>query len=265
MTRPATSPEAITLAIETSNPGALPEGAHGEVALGAAQRGPDGRAGAPRILDSEPVRPTAERDDGLAPAIDRLCARAGVLPAAISRVAVSVGPGGFTSVRVADATAKCIAEATGAACVALPSAEIALRAVLAERPVLFPAGVAMASKRGSAWFACFDAPEVDGATGLPRWTGEPSGVILDAAGLADAQRQRPVRSLLADAHLPAELAAWAAHAGVGLVPASCTARACFEASLFRPPTDPLALSPLYPREPEAVTKWRERKKEARSR
>lgn len=258
MTQEPPTTREITLAIETSNPGATPEGA-AEVGLGEVRRDASGAAVSAALLDAQPVRAVALRDDGLFTAIDVLCRRAGVRPADLARVAVSVGPGGFTSVRVAVAAAKCIAEATGAACVAAPSAEVALRGALAAGPVAFPAAVALASKRGGAWVAVFEAPAVDARTGLPRWAPGRPGAVIDAAWLDALRVEARLASLLADAHLPEPMRACAERAGLPILPCRFTARACFEASVHREPLDALALAPIYPREPEAVTKWREKK------
>jgi tRNA A37 threonylcarbamoyladenosine modification protein TsaB len=107
------------LAIETSNPSI-----NAEVALGVLRESGAPSAGVDCIT-VEPVREVGRNEDDLLPAIDRACRRAGIAARQIARVGVSVGPGGYTSLRVACAAGKMIAEAVGALCVPVSSAAVA--------------------------------------------------------------------------------------------------------------------------------------------
>lgn len=71
-------------------------------------------------------------------------------------------------------------------------------------------------------------------------------------------RASGVRVVLADGHLPEELRAAASDAGARLRIPRLDARLCAIASEEFPAMGVDALAPIYPREPEAVTKWRER-------
>ncbi|MFZ4576265.1 MAG: hypothetical protein ACOYN0_17915, partial [Phycisphaerales bacterium] len=97
----------LTLAIETSNPSAW--GPESRFRPGVALRWTDGRG------EREAVAIDAPHYDDLAGAIARLVERAGIQPRELRRVAVSIGPGGYTATRLGVATARMIAEATGAA------------------------------------------------------------------------------------------------------------------------------------------------------
>jgi tRNA threonylcarbamoyladenosine biosynthesis protein TsaB len=221
----------ITLAIETSNASA---GAAG-VALGDSGNGP------PQTIGVEAVREATRQDDDLLPAIDRLAARLGIRPRDITRVAVSIGPGGYTAVRTAVAAGKMIAEAVGARCIGVPTALVAARRI---QPDGHPFAVCLASKGDSTYAAVFD--------GSGRET-ESRGII-SAADLPGMKIHR----LAADSFLPAAIRAEAVAAGLQVVPLILDPAACFEASLNLPEIDPVELLPLYPREPDAVTQWRKR-------
>lgn len=221
----------VMLAIEASQRG-------GGVAL----RPPDGGAQAELFVE------TKRHDDDLLPAIDRLFKRANLSPSDLNAVAVSIGPGGFTGLRIATATAKALAETTGCAIVAVPSALVAAEACAERGPIL----VLLASKRDNAWCTpC--ARDADGY-----WTIEGTAGLCDAPSLALAGISR----VLADEHLPRSMRSVIDEAGV-----------LIESPMFTPSdlllvgerllargeaVDPLELLPLYPREPEAVKVWRER-------
>lgn len=242
----------LILAIETSNPSSLAPGVAGEIALGRARE--DG--GAPEPLGVETVRGGERLGDDLAAAIERLCSRSAAAPGDLARVVVSIGPGGFTSLRIAAATARMISEATGAACVGVPSADVVAEGVA---PGVRSFAVALASKRGSAWVAAYGRP--GGVEGEPALVGEPG--VLGVETLGALHVRSPVEALVADAHLDPALAAWAAGAGVAVVAPVFSAPALLRLGAGRPPTDAAAFVPLYPREPEAVTKWRELGRSAR--
>lgn len=249
--------DAITLAIETSNPG--------EPTAGTARHG-TGNSGAsggvallkcddqrrPTLLGEEWLNPPSARDDDLVPAIDRLTRRVGIRPKELSRVAVSVGPGGFTGVRIAIAVTKSICEATGAQAVAVPTAIGIMHrlasAVREDESVV----VCLAWKRADVWRALFPS----GYNATVRTGALPAGSLT------------PLERLFHDVHGPAVCVMGAGleerlQAIGPLPPAIRIVRPEFDpvaiarVSVGMPAIDPLELAPLYPREPEAVTKWRE--------
>lgn len=233
----------IILAMETSNASAGPGG----VAVG---RVVDGRL---EVLSVDPLTPSGRHDDALMPAIASAMARAGVAPGAVARVAVSVGPGGFSGLRVATATAKMIALASGARCVAVPSALVVALGWFERGDARRRALVALASKRESAWVAAIDA----GDDAQARGRSAAGGRVLDGEGLArELEAVRP-GALLADERLPAPMRAAAEKAGVAIERPVFDAVACLGAAVELDPVEPAALEPIYPREPEAVRKWRE--------
>jgi tRNA threonylcarbamoyladenosine biosynthesis protein TsaB len=192
-------------------------------------------------------------DDDLLPAIDRLFRRVGLAPADLSggrgSVGVSVGPGGFTGLRIAVTTAKMFAEALGAAVVAVPSALVAAEHYEGDGPLV----VALASKAETFWSAHLKRSEVEGAWRVAR----PPGIISAAELPIDE-----IAAVLADAHFPSAARARCEHAGVPVIepvfdPAACLAvtERLLDAGER---SDPLALTPSYPRPPEAVTIWERR-------
>lgn len=234
------------LAIECSNPGAGTAGGSGGLGVAIGLLVGDHV----ELLGSEPVRPTGRggHDDDLMPAIDRLFRAASISPrgGTLARVAVSIGPGGYTSVRVACAAGKMIAEATGARCVAVPTAYVAIES-LSEHASAGHVAVALAGKGESSWVQVFLATcEVEAGRIMIASDIQP----LHAAG---------VRLLVADAFLPASMRSVAERVGMVIVPPIFDAAACLRVGARRPTLDPADLVPMYPREPDAVTLWRARK------
>jgi tRNA threonylcarbamoyladenosine biosynthesis protein TsaB len=224
----------IVLAIETSQ-------REGGVALRDA-------AGA---MQTEPIAESRRHDDDLMPAIDRLCRRASVKPRAVGAVAVSIGPGGFTGLRIAVSTAKVLGLALGARIVAVPSAEVAIQAVSRDEAEHGEILVALASKRESFWATRFRFSD-------DRWTAADTGGLVDASTFSLER----ITALVADRYLPALAAERAEAAGVHRLPLRLDPIACLQAGLSRleagESTHPHHLSPLYPRQPEAVTLWERR-------
>lgn len=234
----------FALAIESSNPSADPMSDAGPgVALSQFIREAERcvPVGVPHV---ELLRKGAGREDDLMPAIDRLFRRIGAQPREVGLVAVSVGPGGFTALRVAVTVGNTFAFATGAPTVAVPSALVVARST--KPPGRF--AVALASKGESTFVTVFDPAWQD----LPI----PEGRLLGAADIASLGVER----LIADSFLPQSIREACAQAGIDLQPPSFDARACLECAFHLPPSPPGSLSPLYPREPEAVTLWRARQK-----
>jgi tRNA threonylcarbamoyladenosine biosynthesis protein TsaB len=101
------------LAIETSGP-------HGGIAL----------ADSERLLDQRPLDEGLRHGRDLLVAVRDACSRTGWTPKDIELVAVSIGPGSFTGIRIAVIFAKFTAWHTGARLVAVPS----LRALAENAP-----------------------------------------------------------------------------------------------------------------------------------
>ena len=225
----------LILAIETSNPSAWTPGSAWRPGVALGERA----GGGVRLIGAEPVDPS-DRDDTLAQAVDRVFRVAGASPADLALVAVSVGPGGFTSLRIAVASAKMLALTTGCGAAAVPSADVVARRVT---PDGRPFAVALSSKGDDAWVTRYDA----------------QGRPVSPGGLAGARdlRDDPPARLIADCFLPGSLAEACRGLGVGVEPPVFDPAACLEAAADAAVIDAMALDVVYPRPPEAVRKWQE--------
>ncbi|MFO0858455.1 MAG: hypothetical protein U0640_14000 [Phycisphaerales bacterium] len=240
----------IALGIETSNPSSVRAAQGAETMLGVAAArcdGVDAGTGEPSwtLLHSEPLRTENPQHDDLAGCIDRCVRAAGLTPRLVNAVCVSIGPGGFTSVRVAVVTAKMICEATGAASVGVPSADVVMFAqmdITAEGCT----AVALASKGDNTFVTIYDRNR----------STVRAGFLCDAKGLNDIFEKDGVRTLIADQFLPAAMRERASGLGMSVLPPHYSPLACVHAASRHAAIDPAQLLPLYPREPEAVTKWR---------
>jgi len=229
----------LTLAIETSNPSNPGPGAPA-VALG--RRGEDGTV---VLLALERVAASSREHDDLTPAIARVLAAAGVAAPALSRVVVSIGPGGYTSLRMATVTGQMIAEATAAAVVAVPSAM-----VVAQGAGDGPMAVALAGKKDAAYVTVFERGwAADIATHGPSW-----GQLMTAADVSALAVER----LLADEHVPITILHAARERGMLVDKPTFDAAALLRLGCLLPPIPIERLVPEYGREPEAVTLWRAR-------
>jgi tRNA A37 threonylcarbamoyladenosine modification protein TsaB len=121
-----------------------------------------------------------------------------------------------------------------------------------------PTLVALASKRGSFW-----------STRLERST--ESWSIVGTPGLADADTLdlADVTALFGDRYLPDPVRTTCRAAHVKVLDPSFDPAACLRIATHLlaadQTVDPLALKPLYPREPEAVSLWERRRGDSASR
>lgn len=221
----------LTLGIETSNPSAA-KGSAG-VAIGLCQEG------AFEVLGVEPLGPTGRHDDDLMPAIQRLSAQCGIKPRDIRRVAVSVGPGGYTGLRVAVACAKMIALSARGSCIAVPTAHVVASRI---RNPGGRFGIALASKGQATHITTFTAD------------GRPEG-LGQVASAADFE-QLALTTLVADQFLPDSIRSACQELGISVIEPIFDPAACVEVSANLPEINPADLEPLYAREPDAVTNWR---------
>jgi len=271
-----------TLAIEISNPSSGPRGPQqdGTLAGPGVALGRIDEQGDSELLGVELLGGGSRHDDDLMPAIDRLFKRCGARPAELSRIAVSIGPGGYTSLRIAVATAKMLAEATGAKTIAVQSASVAAWRVPINSA---PAIVCLASKGPAAYGVLLPAGLTQsdwwprtGLAAAQRLVGSAAANELDLrlkAGFSWIAASAPLGMLAADAidllrpatvvadeFLPVPMRDAAERVGASIVEPVFAPASALTIAAGIPPMDPLALVPLYGREAEAVTQWRLRKR-----
>jgi tRNA threonylcarbamoyladenosine biosynthesis protein TsaB len=261
----ASKRRSLILAIECSNPSAATtqHGRAASVVLGhrvgapchmasfagediASSAGPSGRGG---------------HDDDLLPAIDRAFRAAGRSPDDLAAVAVSLGPGGYTSLRIAVAAAKMIALATGAKLVGVPTSLVAARTSMTGRRVPACLLVALASKNDTASLTLIRP--VDAGMSFKRLeivSATVGGADCVPAPLAPVAGIESGPVLIADQFLPPSIAVAAANLGYEHVPLALSASEVLASVILDnlPFSDPRTLAPIYAREPDAVTLWRAR-------
>jgi tRNA threonylcarbamoyladenosine biosynthesis protein TsaB len=138
----------------------------------------------------------------LAPAIEEVCAVSGCTVADVDTIAVDVGPGLFTGLRVGVATAKALAQALGIGVVAVTSLDVLASAAAGRASRPHPVVSVVDARRGEVFAASyrFEQPEesID--------TGAPVGGPVDPASVRH-DRLEPIS--------PEVLSAWLAELGAG--------------------------------------------------
>lgn len=228
----------FVLGIECSNPGA---GDSSVVAV--ARRGADG---ALELLGERGLEGDGRGSDGLVASAAALCAGHGVDARMIGRIAVSVGPGGYTALRTSVTAAKVLARAVGAELVGVETARVVAVSVGDEaRPAL----ILLASKREKSHASVLRA---DGGI-------DPLGVV--DAGVFDDAARAGVKTVVGDGHVHASLVDAARARGIGWAAPVLSAWACLRASEGLAGARGAAIAGVgvvYAREPDAVTQWRAR-------
>ncbi len=191
-----------------------------------------------------------DRDDVL-PGIHAVLARADVPAATLRSVAVDVGPGGFTGLRISIAAAQAIAEVARATVVGVPGAVVAATATPSLGGLVGEIVVLSAAKAGTAWRTRLGRDGIDEG-----WR------IIGDPGIIDRPDDASCEAVIADEHVPAELLR-SELAGSAVHPPSFDAAAVARIALagghdLLVHSDPARLMPIYPREPEAVRRWRDR-------
>ncbi len=105
-----------------------------------------------RPLDTVKLEATRQSGRSLAPAIQSLLGQVHWQPAEIELIALTIGPGSFTGLRVGVATAKVLAYATGAAIIGVNALEVIAAQASTERAKL---AVAMDAQRSQVMAAQF--------------------------------------------------------------------------------------------------------------
>ncbi|MEM1210030.1 MAG: tRNA (adenosine(37)-N6)-threonylcarbamoyltransferase complex dimerization subunit type 1 TsaB [Planctomycetota bacterium] len=222
----------IALAIETSQRQA-------SVAMG---RGDE-------LIESRELPQLKRHNLELMPTVDALMRDQGMGPDDLSEVYVSVGPGSFTGLRVAVATGKLLALALPAIkLVAVPTLDVLAAQTPAE---LKHVAVCLNTKKDTVYAATYGSAE---DAGVRRPLAPPTLTTLPGL-LADAP---PGTALLGDP-LPDVPDGVAVLDPTLALPRAETVyrlgRRLADAGEY---TDPHALMPIYAREPEAVSLWKQR-------
>ena len=193
-------------------------------------------------------------DDQLLPSIDALLTASGRTPDQIDAIGVSIGPGGFTGLRIAIATVKGMAEVTGCDVHAIPSAMVAAESERQELSTGDRVVVASAAKQDTSWITPLECLD-DGWVELPG-----VGIQVVAPPSPDVLALCEGALVLADEHVPRSFHDGLAGVATAVRNPRFDARSCLrvtaEMARRKSKVDPLELAPLYPREPEAVRKWR---------
>jgi tRNA threonylcarbamoyl adenosine modification protein YeaZ len=186
-----------------------------------------------------------EHDDVM-PTIATLAEDLSVSPQLIKLVVLSIGPGGFTGLRTSVAIAKMVSLVSGAKIVAIESA---ITTVVSSEPQPGSYFVISGVKQDSFW--------------LSKVT--PGGEFWQCnSGLSSLEefqsRLGEVEGVFGDTYAPEIVSELCASSDTPFLPVAPTATSLlhlgqkyFQKGVF---TNPLALVPLYPREPEAVRLWK---------
>lgn len=197
-------------------------------------------------------------DAALLPAIDELFKACGLRSRDLDVVGVSVGPGGFTGLRVSVSTARMFGVALGARCVAVPSAQVAAASYHGPGPI----AVSLAAKNDSAWITYLDhiqcAEKTDLSNEFTDWEISRNPSVQRCEEID----WRVIQAIISDRHLPDAIRERCAQLNVPIIEPRFDPKACLHQTIHQAQadafTDPIALLPTYSRPPEAVSLWRTR-------
>lgn len=234
----AASPR-YTIAIETTAP-------IGSVALAA-----DGQ-----LLGSVTVDRASQSQDTLIPCIQALCDRFALTIDEHTRIAVSLGPGGFTGLRIAVTACKMFALAVHTPIIPIPTASILAHKAHPEPPTTPDSDliVCLGLKKTQAWVQRF-RPAAD------HWQPDLQPNLLTPDRIIDPSFATNLAFALTD-RIDPDWSTALKSIGVELRQTQPDAATMIHLLAKQPdnfqPVDPAQLSPIYAREPEAVRLWRQR-------
>lgn len=197
----------------------------------------------------QPVSQGDREKDSVMPAVEEVVARAGGTPTNVRTITIGVGPGGFTGLRIAVATAKMISLTTGATVVPVESA---MGVVQTDKNAGDTSIVVSCVKSKNCWLSVVEKK--------PAWSC--TGRLIGIDGVAEYFDRK--RVLYGDSFLPEQIRERCEQQKIEVRPAISSATAIMEVGLALQEMglaiDPIDLLPLYPREPEAVRKWNDRRR-----
>jgi tRNA threonylcarbamoyladenosine biosynthesis protein TsaB len=206
-----------------------------------------------RVLAEDQFSHGLKHAAGIVPIIDRLFAAQGWKPASLEEVYVSAGPGSFTGLRVGITVAKTLAFATDATIVAVSSVEVLARNAPPDWKNLI---IVLDAKRDQIFTAAFanqdgetvvrEPARLDSLTEMLRRSPRPVHLLGEGIPYHEKFIPRDDRGI----HI-ADESCWQARASVVADLGSRLARAGSFA-------DPMSLTPIYIRRPEAEEKFEAR-------
>ena len=140
----------------------------------------------------------------LVPAIEEVCAASGCTVADVDTIAVDVGPGLFTGLRVGVATAKALAQALGIGVVPLTSLDVLASAAAVRATGPSPVVSVVDARRGEVFAAAYRFDQTAGSFDADARSDAPYGGPVDPASVRH-DRLAPIS--------PEVLAAWLAELG----------------------------------------------------
>lgn len=202
------------------------------------------------LLGTEIIQKQVRHDDSLMPALDRLVTAHGYTPSELTEIYVSVGPGGFTGLRIAVTTAKMLAYSLGVKIVAVPSAMVVAVSVNPNKGKL---AVCMARKREMVWSTLFSYDNK-----YQIWVLCEDGRLVQPEQLID---HSPI-SLVSGDSTDSELIQLCHNNQIDFSEAQVNVESCWRAGRYLAEKGEYIhaekLSPIYAREPEAVRLWETR-------
>jgi tRNA threonylcarbamoyladenosine biosynthesis protein TsaB len=156
-----------------------------------------------RVLGEAPLEPSQRTAQAFAPAIARQLAAVGWTPTDVQLVAVTVGPGSFTGLRIGVTAAKTFAYAVGAEIVGVNTLEVIARQVPHDPPLVCSVLDAQRQQLFSATYrrengdlrSVGQAAIVD----QPHWLASlPADVVVTGPGLTRVLQQLPAGVVVAD-------------------------------------------------------------------
>lgn len=200
------------------------------------------------ILTSRSLPEQVRHRVDLLPTIDGVCRERAVKPGDIGEVYVSVGPGSFTGLRIAIATAKMLARAVSVRLVAVPTVEAVAKNIPLDRVEAQSLAVCLNMKKQSVYTGLFGRgsegwvlTEPARVTTIDEMISQHTGTLAILGDPLPGFESRAGLTVL-DKTLaqPTSEQAW------------CVGRAMAKRGEF---VDEPNLLPIYAREPEAVTLW----------
>ncbi len=204
------------------------------------------------LLATIPLWQPRRHNVELAAAIGQLCKDHGASRQAIGQVYLSIGPGSFTGLRIGIATVKMLAMALDIKVVAVPTIDVVAHNAPADRPHI---AVCLNTKRDQAYTGFYErrgdrlaaaaAPQLMTAPQVCEKSPRPLAVI--AAKPLDHPWPGDIEILEPHYAQPDSRIVWQ------------LGRAAAAQGSF---ADPMTLTPLYARAPEAETLWQKRQEQA---